>query len=70
MNKGKGKAIFRSVCDAPDTVRAVSDLPAKDLTDLYSYLRANCSESGVSGQILGIATVESAERLHKGGNKA
>lgn len=66
----KGKAIFQAVCDAPDTVRAVSDLPAKDLTDLYGYLRANCSESGISGQILGIATVESAERLHKGGKNS
>ena len=58
----KGKTIFQAVCDAPNLVQAIKELPAKDYARLYSYLLQSYEENGVSGQVLGIMLVEGTRR--------
>lgn len=57
-----GEHIFRELCEAPDTDARVRSLEPWAWRDLYSWLLRNYSENGLSGQVLGLMLVESANR--------
>lgn len=58
----KGKECFQAVCDAPDLEAAVASLSPKHWRELYGYLLRTYDVNAVSGQVLGMMSVEGAKR--------
>lgn len=61
-----GENIYQAVCAAPNLEQAVAALPLSSWRILYGYLGQNYDINGVSGLVLGIMTVNGAERLAAG----
>ena len=58
----RGSQVFRVVCLAENLSQVLRDLEPWAWRDLYLYLRADYSEAGISGEVLGMMLVESGDR--------
>lgn len=64
-----GFELFSHVCQAEDTAAAIHALSDADLRSLIGETGRNATDNNTSGQMLGIALVEAADRFMKQGGQ-